>query len=266
MDLDRYLARIGYAGTVQPDHPTLFALHRAHVQAIPYENLGIHLGQSLTLDEAQIFTKIVELRRGGWCYEMNALFAWALRRIGFRVSLLASTVGRNRQGAVIEGDHLVLLVEADHLYLADVGFGNGLREPLPLIPGVYTHDFLSYELRTDGTRWFFTNHQYGGPGFDMTLTPQRLADFTEPCRHLQTALESGFVRTIVCHRWTSSGLISLRDAVLTEVQASGVERRTISDAATYRKVLAERFDLPLPEAATLWERAWERHQARLATE
>jgi N-hydroxyarylamine O-acetyltransferase len=266
MDLERYLARIGYAGPVQPDQKTLFALHRAHVQAIPYENLGIHLGQPLTLDEEQIFAKIVAERRGGWCYEMNGLFAWALRQIGFRVTLLASTVGRSRQGAVLEGDHLVLLVEAEQAYLADVGFGNGLREPLPLSPGVYTQDFLSYELRTDGTRWFFTNHQHGGPGFDMTLAPQRLADFAEPCRHLQTAPESGFVRTIVCHRWTSSGIMTLRDAVFTEVLASGVARHTISDAATYSKVLAEQFDLPIPEAAALWARAWERHQARLAAE
>src|SRR5437868_15402114 len=92
--LDAYLERIGYSGSRRPTLATLIAVHRAHLLAISYENLDIHLGRVLTLDPAQIFDKIVMRRRGGWCYEMNSLLAWALRELGFSVTLMGSTVNR----------------------------------------------------------------------------------------------------------------------------------------------------------------------------
>ena len=81
MNLHDYLARVGYTGALTPTRDTLFALHRAHLRAIPYENLDIHMGHALLLDEAHIFHKLVTEGRGGWCYEMNGLFAWALRAL-----------------------------------------------------------------------------------------------------------------------------------------------------------------------------------------
>lgn len=261
MQLDAYLARIGYTDTLRPDLATLRALHRAHLLAIPYENLDIHLGRRLTLDLPQIFAKLVVGRRGGWCYEMNGLFAWALREIGFRVQLLASTVGRATASDTVAGDHLVLLVELKQPYLADVGFGNGFLEPLPLVAGRSQQGFLTYALDTDDTGWYFQNHAHGGPGFAMQLTPYRLEDFAAACHTLQTAPTSGFVRTTVCHRFTPTGIISLRGAVLTEVRAEGLTRSTIADAAAYVAVLREQFALDIPQAAALWEEVWRRHLA-----
>ncbi|NNJ12859.1 acetyltransferase [Chloroflexales bacterium ZM16-3] len=266
MQLDAYLTRIGYTGALRPDLATLCALHRAHLLAIPYENLDIHLGRRLTLDLPQIFAKLVDARRGGWCYEMNGLFAWALRQIGFRVRLLSGTVGRASEGDTVEGNHLVLLVELDQPYLTDVGFGNGLLEPLPLVAGRYHQGFLTYALTTDDTRWHFQNHAHGGPGFDLRLTPHRLADFAAACHALQTVPTSGFVRTTVCHRFTLTGIVSLRGAVLTEVRAEGLARRTIIDAAAYASVLREQFGLDIPQVAALWEDIWSRHLAWLATQ
>lgn len=261
LQLNAYLDRIGYGGPLRPDFDTLRALHRAHLLAIPYENLDIHLGRRLSLDETQIFTKLVGARRGGWCYEMNGLFAWALRQIGFRVRLLAGTVSRATLGDAAEGNHLVLLVELDRPYLADVGFGNGFLEPLPLAPGSYRQGFLTYQLAQEGERWLFQNHTHGGPGFDLTLAPRRLSDFAAQCHHLQTAPSSGFVRTTVCHRFTpDGGIVTLRGAVLTSVQASGVTSRTVTSAEEYVSLLETLFDLHLPQAAGLWERIWERHQ------
>jgi N-hydroxyarylamine O-acetyltransferase len=261
MQLDAYLARIGYTGTLRPDLATLRALHRAHLLAIPYENLDIHLDRRLTLDLPQIFAKLVGARRGGWCYEMNGLFAWALRQIGFRVHLLSGTVDRASEGDTVEGNHLVLLVEQEQPYLADVGFGNGFLEPLPLVAGRYHQGFLTYELVTDDTRWHFLNHAHGGPGFAMRLTPYRLTDFAAACHVLQTAPTSGFVRMTVCHRFTPTGIVSLRGAVLTEVRAEGVARHTITDAAAYAAVLRAQFALDIPQVAALWEDTWSRHLA-----
>ena len=132
MKVNAYLQRIGYKGDLEPSPSTLRQLHRAHLLSIPYENLDIHLGRELSLDLNTIYQKIVLGRRGGWCFEMNALFAWALYELGFEVHLLSAAVNRHRAGDKAEGNHLTLIVLSDEPYLADVGFGDGPLEPLPL--------------------------------------------------------------------------------------------------------------------------------------
>src|SRR5258708_4812285 len=151
--LSAYIRRIGYEGSLDVNYTTLADLHQAHLLAIPYENLDIQLHRYLPLDENSFYEKLVVARRGGWCYEMNGLFAWALRTIGFSVTLLASAVNRASQGANADANHLVLLVELDRPYLVDVGFWNGFLTPIPLEPGHYTQRFLTYQLIHDGQHW-----------------------------------------------------------------------------------------------------------------
>jgi N-hydroxyarylamine O-acetyltransferase len=266
MNLIAYLERIGYTGDLTPNLQTLTRLHRAHLMSIPYENLNIHWGRTLTLDENDFFEKLVTQRRGGWCYEMNGLFAWALREIGFEVSLLASEVGRTGQSPDIQRDHLILLVQLERPYLADVGFGNGIIEPLPLEVGEYQQNYFHYRLAFDGTYWHFTNQQHGGPGFDFTLQPYTLPDFAQRCHELQTHPESGFVKTTVCYRFTQEGYVSLRGAVLRTITIADVDERTLDTEAAYRQALIDHFDLQLADAdiSRLWERVWARHQVFLA--
>ncbi len=142
--LDRYCARIGYAGPRDATLTTLRALHRAHLLAIPYENLDIHLGLPLTLDREAMFTKLVDERRGGWCYEMNGVFGRVLETLGFSVRYLSGAVGRAERGWRAQGNHLVLLVTLDRPWIADVGFGDGFLTPLPLEVGHFRQDFLQY--------------------------------------------------------------------------------------------------------------------------
>jgi N-hydroxyarylamine O-acetyltransferase len=189
------------------------------------------------------------------------LLAGALRELGFDVTLLSSAVRAQLEGDGSEGDHLILLVRLDRPYLVDVGFGNGLLEPIPLEAGTYTQGFLTYHLLRDGDRWFFENHPYGGPGFVFTLQPRMLPYFTRRCHELQTLPDSGFVRTTVCHRFTSDSLLSLRGAVLRTLSAEGVNDTLVDNRATYEQVLNTRFDLHLPDVTSLWEKVWARHQA-----
>ncbi len=259
MDIHAYLERIGYHGSLEPTLDTLSAVHRAHLLAIPYENLDIHLGGYLSLDEGAIFDKLVTRRRGGWCYEMNGLLARALRALGFDVTLLSSAVRTQIEGDGSEGDHLVLLVHLDRPYLVDVGFGNGLLEPIPLEAGAYTQGFLTYHLLRDGDRWFFQNHPYGGPGFVFTLQPRTLPYFARRCHELQTLPESGFVRTVVCHRFTPESVVTLRGAVLRTITAQGVNDQVVDNGAAYEQLLNRQFDLRLPDVAPLWEKVWARH-------
>jgi N-hydroxyarylamine O-acetyltransferase len=258
--LDRYFARIGYRGSRDATLATLRALHRAHLLAIPYENLDIHLGRRITLDPEATFAKLVEERRGGWCFEMNGLFGRVLETLGFEVRYLSGAVGRATGGWRAQGNHLVLMVRLDRAWIADVGFGDGFLTPLPLEPGTYSQGFLQYRVVRDGPRWTVHSHEFGGAdGFDFTLTPRTLDQFGTQCRELQTSPESSFVKATVCERFGTSGLVMLRGAVLREVRAGGVTTRTVQDAAEYDHVLRERFDLALAGIDRLWPLVWARH-------
>lgn len=261
MQLGAYLKRIHHIGDVKPNFATLTALHRAHLLAIPFESLDIHRGCPLTTDVAQIYEKIVTQRRGGWCFEMNGLFAWALREIGFDVTLMSSFVGRTDVKETGAGDHLILRVDLDQPYLADVGFGNGLLEPLPLAEGTYQQGFLTYGLSHNDGHWWFQNHAYDGEGYAFDLTPYQLSDFAGQSTRLQTSPESGFVRMTVCMRFTpDGGMVSLRGAVLRHITAAGVYDETIDNPSRYEQVLNEEFDLHLLGVNTLWDKVWARHQ------
>lgn len=89
-DIKAYLNRIGYEGAVNPSSDTLRALHLAHVLTVPFENLDIHLGRSISIEPEALFRKIVLARRGGYCFELNGLFALLLEQLGFSVTRLAA--------------------------------------------------------------------------------------------------------------------------------------------------------------------------------
>lgn len=267
MKLEPYLERVGYGGSLEPTLETLRELHRAHLLAVPYENLDIHLGRPLTLSLPTIYRKIVVRKRGGWCFEMNGLFAWALRKLGFRVTLLGASVVRVNAPPKLQPDHLVLRVDLERPYLADVGFGDGLLEPVPLEPGAYRQGPFNFGLTQTGDVWQFHNYPYGAaPGFRFGLEPRRLSDFTQTCQALQTSPESGFVRVTVCQKLTHTGVVTLRGAILQDVTAAGVEERVIASAGEYDRVLQERFGLTLPEACDLWPRVWASHRAWTAAQ
>jgi N-hydroxyarylamine O-acetyltransferase len=265
MNLKTYLQRIDYQGTLDPTLETLRTIHRQHLLTIPYENLDIYLGRRLELNEQAFFEKIVLEKRGGWCYEMNGLFAWALRELGFKVQYLSGAVNREKNGANAEGNHLVLLVKLEQPYLADVGFGDGMLEPLPLREGNYQQDFLTFQLSKDQLsknheRWTFHNHPEGGAkSFDFTLSPHQLRDFANQCRTQQTSPNSGFVQGTVCQIFNHEGIVTLRGAVLKKVTRAGVERRVIDSDKEYEQVLRHVFGLELPEVSALYAKVWQRH-------
>src|ERR1700722_7100901 len=92
LNVSAYLDRIAYAGSREPSANTLRALHRAHMLAVPFENLDIHIGRPIVCDEAGFFHKLIDERRGGFCYELNGAFAASLRTLGFEVTLLSARV------------------------------------------------------------------------------------------------------------------------------------------------------------------------------
>ncbi|HEY2737608.1 MAG TPA: arylamine N-acetyltransferase, partial [Thermoanaerobaculia bacterium] len=132
MDVAAYLQRIRYRGLTAPDAETLQQLHEAHLLAVPFENLSIHRGEPIELAEEALFEKVVVRRRGGFCYELNGLFAALLRSLGFEVTMLSAGVLRANGDFSPEFDHMALLVNHEERWLVDVGFGDLFRQPLRL--------------------------------------------------------------------------------------------------------------------------------------
>jgi len=132
LDVKAYLDRIAYRGSTAPNSETLRALHRAHLLAVPFENLDIALGRRIAMDLDAFVRKVVERRRGGFCYELNGAFAALLRALEFKVTLLSARVVGEGGRESPEFDHLCLRVELEESWLADVGFGELFLEPLRL--------------------------------------------------------------------------------------------------------------------------------------
>jgi len=268
MELKRYLDRIGFSGPARADLATLRALHQAHLLAIPYENLDVQLGNPVTIERPQIYEKIIGRRRGGWCYEMNGLFGWALAEIGFRVTRATGAVRRDLMGDVMVGNHLVLRVDLDEgTYLADVGFGDGSRDPIKVEAGPFrSHGFEFRLSKEEGAWWRVHNHQLGGAQtFDFKLDPADESQLAERCHFLQTSEMSPFVQNAVCQRHTPTGLTILRGRVLRRLTQEAIsEERLLADAEDFVSVLAEDFDLDVPRARTLWPKIVARHEAVLA--
>src|SRR5262249_20284948 len=130
MNFQRYLDRISYQGSLAPTAETLRQLHLAQLLTVPFENLSIHAKEPIVLEEIPLFEKIVVRRRGGFCYELNGLFATLLRNLGFEVAMLSAGVARAEGGFSPPFDHMAMMVTLEQRWLVDVGFGDLFREPL----------------------------------------------------------------------------------------------------------------------------------------
>jgi len=267
MDLQAYFDRIGFTGIARPDLATLRALHRAHAFAISYENLDVQLGRPLTTDPEAAFEKIVRRGRGGWCYEMNGLLGAALDEIGFKVTRLAGGVMRALRGDEAIGNHLVLLVDLDgEPWIADVGFGDGSRDPFPLREGAFVADGFEYRLEQFEPGWWrLHNHPDGGaPNFDFTLTPADPALLAAKCHELQTSPASVFVMTAVAQRHMADEIRLLRGRAFRRLTPGSKTDTLIDTADAFVALLRREFELDLPEAADIWPRVVARHDELFA--
>ena len=142
-----YLQRLGLERVERPSLPFLKRLQRRHLLRVPFENLDIFWGNPIPLDVPRAFSKVMERRRGGFCYELNALFASVLQALGFEVSLLSARVWRKSERTWgPEFDHLTLAVTLDQPYLVDVGYGDSFRGPMPLSAVVQSDVSGKYRL------------------------------------------------------------------------------------------------------------------------
>jgi N-hydroxyarylamine O-acetyltransferase len=247
VDLDAYLERIGDQGGREPTLQTLVRLHRAHMRAVPFENLDILLGRPIVLSLPALFDKVVRRGRGGFCYELNALFGWCLRELGFGVEMLS---GRVFNGTAIgpEFDHMLLLVSGIDPVIADVGFGDSFLEPVPLGPGVQAQEGRSYRLMESDERWVL-HQRLPGAGwqrqYSFSLSPRALEEFEPMCRHQQTSPDSIFTRKSVCSLATITGRVTLSNRRFIVTDQGERREHEIASASEYVALLWEHFRVDL---------------------
>jgi N-hydroxyarylamine O-acetyltransferase len=263
MELSAYLQRIAYQGPLRPDLASLQALQHAHLQSVPFENLDVQLRRAVRFDLASTFDKIVQQRRGGWCYEQNGIFGWALQQIGFTVTRLSAGVMRERMGDGQLGNHLCLRVCLEQPHLVDVGFGGSLLAPLALQSGAREDAPFNVRLTAipDGY-WRFTESLGDSPfSFDFREAAADEALLAAKCDFQQTDPASVFVQNLAVKQRVGSAYAVLRGRVLTIVDGARTERRMLESPAALVATLRHWFKLDVPEAAALWPRICARHAA-----
>lgn len=246
LDIDAYLRRIDYGGSLTPSTEALYGLHRAHAEHIPFENLDIPLGRGISLALGDIQDKLLHQRRGGYCYEHNLLFAALLENLGFEVHRLVARVQPDKPGPQT---HMTLNVSLDdQTWLADVGFGAALLEPIPLEDGIVVHQgaWTNGLARRDGT-WRLRSQ---GPDgwtdlYSFTGEPRHLNDYIVYNHYTSTHPRSPFVGQVVAIQMSAEIRHTLRGRELTTTRADGgVERQEVPNQELPH-VLEEVFDIHL---------------------
>lgn len=250
--ITQYLQRLRYTGATEPTTDVLRALHHAHMLTVPFENLDIPLGRPIMLDETALYHKIVEQRRGGFCYELNGLFVWLLRSLGFQVTLLSAGVAHAAGGFGPDFDHLLLFVEADGYWLADVGFGDSFLEPLHLQAEEQVDGSDLYRVDQEGSNYILLRREQNKdwqPQYRFTLTPRQLTDFTAMCHYQQTSPNSHFTKGRICSRATPEGRVTLRNERLIITQNGQRTEQELGDEQACIDALREYFDIDITECS-----------------
>ena len=254
MNLDAYFKRIGFDGFAEANLVTLQALHRLHIEAIPFENLDVLLGRRIDMTEEAVERKIVEGRRGGYCFEQNTLFRGVLNAIGFKTEAFLGRIRRNVPAEVRTPlTHMVLRVTIDGTpWLADVGFGS-LGTPAPVRLDTDVEQATPLEPRRIARRGGALFHQarVGDEWVDLyefTLDSPAPMDFELGNWFSCTHPKANFVNNLVVTRveGTSRLLINNREFIIRRLDGAA-EKRDIGSHDELIELLASRYGLTFPE-------------------
>lgn len=233
--VEEYLKRIGVERGVG-----LAELQVAHLMTVPFENLSVMAGETIVLEREALWEKIVTRRRGGFCYELNGLFAELLEALGSRVERLAARVVGEDGTLGIPFDHLCLRV--DGAWLVDVGFGDSFVRPLRIDErGTQRDGRREFRIVEDGDGAMLEDD--GAPVFRFEHAPHALADFAPGCAYHTTSPASHFTQRRVISRLTEDGRITLRDDRLITTVAGVKTEARVEDDAAWQRIARERFGI-----------------------
>ena len=249
MNTDKYLKRIGADEfDIKPNIETLKFLQKQHLLNVPFENLDIHWQRPIILHNEKFYEKVVEQKRGGFCYELNGLFYQLLENLGFENKIVSARVSNGKGGFGEEYDHLAILTEIeDEKYLTDVGFGDFTAKPLKFVLGIeqkdengiyritkFDKDYFLVEKK-DGNEW---KHEY-----IFKDKPRELSEFEEMCKFHQTSPESHFTRGKVCSLMTETGRKTLTDKKFIVTKGGEKTEHDVNSDEQFEQILESEFGI-----------------------
>ncbi|WKV50545.1 arylamine N-acetyltransferase family protein [Dickeya fangzhongdai] len=250
-EVQRYLQRIGVS--LLPAEPALLLhqLHLAHLTHIPFENLDVVFGKPIRLDPSAIYRKIVDERRGGFCYELNYGFYLLLKALGFDVQLLSGQVWNDDGHYGQPFDHLFLKVELPQgAVIADISFGDSFCVPVPLSGAVSREDRVSYRVAAtdDGyqLQQMTADHAWK-PQYKFTLQPRQLEEYADMAHYHQISPSSPFTSKSLCTRVTPEGRVTLSDNRLIVTRQGQKNERRIDSHRDYLDCLQQQFGIVLTD-------------------
>ncbi|MGN9837027.1 arylamine N-acetyltransferase family protein [Nonomuraea sp. H19] len=277
MNIAGYLRRIGLPHLLHA--PTsaenLRELHVAHIETVPYEALEIWLGRPTTVDPVESAERIIR-GRGGYCFHLNGAFSELAKALGYDVTRHVGGVQAHGGEPNVDANHLVLTVRGlpsaanpGGEWLVDLGLGDALHEPLPLVAGTYQQGPFQYVLRPSEIApggWRLDHDPSGSfQGMDFDPAPTDMSAFIDMHQHLTTSPTSGFVRVPSVLRRDAYGVDVLRGLRLSRV-GSGSGSVILDTARDFYAALADVFRLPLDDVSAdekdkLWRKVHDAHEA-----
>lgn len=239
--LGRYLRRIG----APPTERDVGRLHRLHVENIPYENLDVRLDREIRLDIRSLVAKLVDGRRGGYCFEQNTLFAAVLEALGYEVTRCLGRVRLGDAASPRMESHMVLLVDGSVL---DVGFGGAT--PIGPVPLGGSATYGPWTWFVDPTRtpegeaaWLV--RLFDLPLYTFTETPRHVVDYVAPNHWTSTHPSSLFRNATIVQRWSGATQVGIVGRTLTVRRPDYVDDTSTVDPGDLTAVLDEHFGLAL---------------------
>lgn len=250
MDISKYLSRINYRGKLSPTLKVLQALQNAHLLAVPFENLDIHLNRIIELDVEKLFDKIVIRNRGGFCYELNGLFFELLKTIGFDAKMVSARVYDSIKGYGPEFDHMAIIVRINDVdYLTDVGFGEFTNLPLEINLDKIQHDERGKFIIEQYDKYYFKvskeTEEKWIPQYIFSFTKRELSDFNGMCLYHQTSPDSHFTQKRICSVATKNGRITLTGNILKIREGSTLKEESINKNLNLESILIKYFNIKL---------------------
>ncbi len=245
MSVDGYLARLGLDHRPPATLETLVDLQRRHLDTLPYDNLAIMLGRPDPVDPDVTLARIAAGGNAGYCFHHNAAFEAVLRSLGYRTSRRGGAVV-DAQGVSGPVDHHVVVVHdlpapgnPDGRWWADVGFGDGFRDPLPLTPGTYEQGPFTYGIEAGpDDRWTFRQDPSGSFEANTASAEPLTSEFIEVVHaRLSTPPEGHYTRILVVERRTADAIEALRCCTFRRITAAGREEHELREYADWRAAL-----------------------------
>ncbi|NNF35057.1 MAG: acetyltransferase [Saprospiraceae bacterium] len=248
MNWDKYLERINYHGSLETTLATLKELQETHQLNVPFENLDIHYGTEIILDIPRIFHKVVEKKRGGFCYELNGLFYELLKFLGYKVTMISARVHSRVNGYGKEYDHLVIVARiGDDDYITDVGYGEFAFHPLVIEMDIIQRDPRGEFMVDDYDEEYIRIKKIEGEGYNpeyiFTLRERTFQEFAEMCHYQQTSPQAYFTQNKLITRPIQDGRITLTDDYLKIKSGEGVHEVLISDKESFDILLFQHFNI-----------------------